>query len=169
MERKSIVLTMYGTGNFINNFTITIFDIIDGWGCSTVRDYCSNINELKLKDDNWIYASVVKENEKIRYEKPIKGNFEILRFLNKNAIQIILREINYNVLAQALKSADRDILKTVLRSISKRAANMLLEEMEYMGPIRLEDAEKAQKKIVDIIYHLEMTGEIVIPKFSQNK
>jgi flagellar motor switch protein FliG len=53
--------------------------------------------------------------------------------------------------------------------MSKRAASMLKEDMEYMGPVRLKDVEEAQQKIVSIIRHLEDTGEIVVARAGEDE
>jgi flagellar motor switch protein FliG len=53
--------------------------------------------------------------------------------------------------------------------MSKRAAKMLFEDMEYMGPVRLMDVEEAQRRIVEVIRHLEDTGEIIVPKSSKDE
>jgi flagellar motor switch protein FliG len=95
--------------------------------------------------------------------------FNILCTLDDYAIQKIIRETANNVLAQALKTADKKILSAVLRSMSKRAAKMLIEEMEYIPVISHEDIQKARRKIANLIQELEMTGEIIVPKFNQDE
>jgi hypothetical protein len=169
MKENTIVLTMHGSGEAVDHFTITLFNTENGWGRNTVDDYCSNINELKLKDDNWIYAGKVKENEKIRLEKPVRDDFEILCSLDDRAIQEVLREIDNGVLVQALMSAEKNILKAVLRNMSKRAAKMLIDDMKYKRMFSHGDIQEARKKIVNIIRHLEDVGLITVPKFSRKE
>jgi hypothetical protein len=94
MNEKTIVLTLYGTGKVINDFSITLLDNSSNFcGHTTAHDYCSNINELKLRDDNWIYASIVNENQKIKFEKPLNIDFDILSALDDNSIQRVIREV----------------------------------------------------------------------------
>jgi len=171
MDNKIIVLTMYGTGKVINNFTITLFDEKRyNFNESTVRDYCSNINDIELKDDNWIYASIVNENQKIKFEKPnIHTDIDILGVLDDMAIQKILREIDSSDLSKALKTVKKETYKAILRNMTKRAAKMLIENIEYMGPIPLKEIREAQRKIVGIIQYMESTGEITIQRFSQDE
>jgi flagellar motor switch protein FliG len=168
MDKQTIVLTLYGTRKTINDFTVTLFD--EGrysFHESTVKDYCSNINDLKLKDDNWIYATIVKENQKIKFEKPGSyTDFDILGTLDDLSIQKVLREVNNYELPKALKSAEKKTLKAILKNVSKRAAKMLLEDMAYMGPVRLADVNEARRNIVNIIRRMEDTGEITVPRFS---
>ena len=168
MDKQAIVLTLYGTGKVINDFTITLFD---GEGYkfheSTVKDYCSNINDLKLKDDNWIYATIVRENQKIKFEKPGSyTDFDILGTLDDLSIQKVLRRVNNYELKKALKSAEKKTLKAILRNMSKRAAKMLIEDMAYMGPVRLADVNEARRNIVNIIRRMEDTGVITVTRFS---
>jgi flagellar motor switch protein FliG len=67
-------------------------------------------------------------------------------------------------LAKALKAVDSEVQDKIFRNMSKRAATLLKEDMDYMGPVRLKDVEEAQQKIVSIIRHLEETGDIVISR-----
>ena len=168
MDKKIIVLTLYGTGKTINNFTITLFKE-NPYYDSTVKDYCANINELELKDNNWIYATIVEENQKIKFEKPGSyTDFDILCTLDDRSIQRVIREVDNYQLQKALKSAEKKTLKAILRNMSKRAAKMLIEDMEYMGPVRLKDVNEARRMIVNIMRHLEDIGEITVPRFSPN-
>ena len=57
----------------------------------------------------------------------------------------------------------------IFRNMSKRAASMLKEDMEFMGPVRLKDVEEAQQKIVSTIRHLEDTGDIVIARSGEDE
>jgi len=164
MDRKTIVLTLYGTKEAISDFSITLFD-----EDRKAFDFCSNINELNLKDDEWIYAATIRENQKNKLVKPGYTDFDVFCSLDDRTIQKILREIDKYELAEALKLAKKDVLSAVLRNMSKRAALMLIENMEYIGPIPLKYAQEAQKKIISIINHLEDTGEISVPKSSQDK
>jgi flagellar motor switch protein FliG len=72
-------------------------------------------------------------------------------------------------LSKALKSVDTEVQDKIFRNMSKRAAQMLKEDMEYMGPIRLKDVEEAQQKIVSSIRHLEDTGEIVVARSGEDE
>jgi flagellar motor switch protein FliG len=80
-----------------------------------------------------------------------------------------MREVDSQELAKALKSVDTEVQDKIFRNMSKRAAGMLKEDMEYMGPIRLKDVEEAQQKIVSIIRHLEDTGEIVVARSGEDE
>src|SRR5215469_3910416 len=85
--------------------------------------------------------------------------FEDIVMLDDRAIQKVMREVDSQELAKALKSVDAEVQDKIFRNMSKRAASMLKEDMEYMGPVRLIDVEEAQQKIVSIILPLGGTGD----------
>jgi len=95
--------------------------------------------------------------------------FEDIVMLDDRSIQKVMREVDSQELAKALKSVDTEVQDKIFRNMSKRAAGMLKEDMEYMGPVRLKDVEEAQQKIVSIIRHLEDTGEIVIARAGEEE
>ena len=90
--------------------------------------------------------------------------FEDILMLDNRAIQTVLRDVDNNELAIALKDANEDVQNIIFTNLSSRLAAMIKEDMEYMGPVRLKDVEEAQQKIVNIIRRLEDTGEIVISR-----
>ena len=170
MDDKTIVLTLYGTKEAISDFSITLFDNTGSFfERSKAQEYCSNINELGLKDDNWVYAVIIKENQKTKLAKPGHTDFDDLCSLDDLSIRKVLREIDNTVLKKALKSAKKDVLLSVLRNMSKRSAIMLIEDVEYMDEIKLEEVYEARSQIVGIIHYLQYTGEVSVPKSSQDK
>lgn len=90
--------------------------------------------------------------------------FEDIISLDNRSIQRFLREVDNNVLAVALKGANEEVASVIFNNMSKRLAQMIREDMEYMGPVRLRDVEEAQQKIVSTIRKLEDAGEIVISR-----
>jgi hypothetical protein len=88
--------------------------------------------------------------------------FDNIARLNNPAIQKILRETDSQEIAKALKAASEETRKKIFKNISKRAAAILKEEMDYMGPVRRSDAEEAQQGIINTIMRLEETGEIIV-------
>ena len=90
--------------------------------------------------------------------------FEDIVMLDDRAIQRIMREVDSQELAKALKGTDAEVQNRIFKNMSKRAASMLKEDMEYIGPVRLSDVENAQLKIISIIRHLEETGEIILAR-----
>ncbi len=95
--------------------------------------------------------------------------FEDIVMLDDRSIQKVLREVDSAELAKALKSVDNEVQDKIFRNMSKRASQLLKEDMEYMGPIRMKDVEEAQQKIVSIIRKLEEAGEIVIARAGEDE
>ena len=90
--------------------------------------------------------------------------FEDILLLDDRAIQRVLRDVDNNDLAIALKNANEEVQGVIFKNLSKRLAAMIKEDMDYMGPVRMKDVEEAQQKIVGIIRRLEDAGEIVISR-----
>ncbi len=90
--------------------------------------------------------------------------FEDVADMDKQTIARILREVDYHQLAVALKTASERLRAVVLGALSKRAADGLQEEIQYMPPVRLADVEEAQEKIIEIVRELEASGEITVSK-----
>jgi len=90
--------------------------------------------------------------------------FEDIINLDSTSIQRFIREIDNNELAVALKGATDEVAEVIYGNMSKRMAEMIKEDMEFMGPVRLRDVEEAQQKIVNVIRKLEEAGEIIIAR-----
>lgn len=90
--------------------------------------------------------------------------FEDITLLSDRDVQTVLREVDMKELALALKAVDDTVKEKIFSNMSKRAATMLQEDMDYMGPVRLRDVEDGQQKIVNIIRKLEEAGDIVISR-----
>ena len=86
---------------------------------------------------------------------------DIAKFPDKE-IQTVLKNVETSQWALALKGASEELKEKIMSNMSKRAADMLREEMEYLGPVRLSAVEQMQQQIVDIIRKLEDAGEIVL-------
>lgn len=90
--------------------------------------------------------------------------FEDVLLLDDRAIQRVLRDVDNNDLAMALKGSNEEVQNAIFNNLSKRLAVMIKEDMDFMGPIRMKDVEEAQQKIVNIIRKLEDSSEIVISR-----
>jgi len=88
--------------------------------------------------------------------------FDDIAGLSDKDIQSVLKNVESAQWAMALKGAKEELKQKILGNMSKRAADMLLEEMEYLGPVRLSDVESMQQQIVDVIRRLEDAGEITV-------
>ena len=96
-------------------------------------------------------------------------NFEDIVLLDNRSIQKVLRDTDQQELAKALKGVDTEVQDKIFGNMSKLAASMLKEDMEFMGPVRLEDVEAAQAKIVRTIFQLEDKGDISIARMTVGK
>lgn len=90
--------------------------------------------------------------------------FEDIITLDDVSIQRILREVDVKDLSLALKGCSEEVANSIFKNQSKRAAASLKEDMEFLGPVRLMDVEKAQQKIVSILRRLDEAGEIVLSR-----
>lgn len=88
--------------------------------------------------------------------------FEDVKLVDDKGIQSMLREIDNAELALALKTASEELRDKIFTNMSDRAASLINEDMEFMGPVRVSDVEGAQQRIVDIVRRLEEAGEIII-------
>lgn len=133
----------------------TVVEILNSSDSTTSK----NILE-KLEEDDPDLAEEIKKNMFV---------FEDIVQLDDRSIQRVLREIDTNDLAKALKNVDAEVQDKIFRNMSKRGAQLLKEDMEFMGPIRLKDVEEAQSKIVAVIRRLEEQGEIQIARGGEDE
>ena len=89
--------------------------------------------------------------------------FEDISKLADRDIQALLKNVETAQWAMALKGASQPLQDKIMRNMSSRAAENLQEEMEYLGSVRVSEVEGVQQKIVDIVRHLEDSGEISRP------
>jgi flagellar motor switch protein FliG len=88
--------------------------------------------------------------------------FEDILLVNDKGIQSVLKEVDNDELSLALKTASEELKQKIFKNMSERAAQLISEDMQYMGPVRVSDVEAAQQKIVDVVRRLEDAGEIII-------
>ena len=90
--------------------------------------------------------------------------FDDIVMLDDGSIQRVLKEVDQQDLIKALKAVDDEVKDKIFRNMSKRAAAMMEEDMQFMGPLRMSDVEEVQQKIVGIIRKLEEAGEVIIAR-----
>lgn len=95
--------------------------------------------------------------------------FEDIVTLDDRAIQLVIREVDSKDLALALKTVSEEVSSRLYKNMSKRASEMLKEDIEFMGPVRLRDIEEAQQRVVAVIRRLEDAGEIVIARGGEDE
>jgi flagellar motor switch protein FliG len=88
--------------------------------------------------------------------------FEDLKKVDDRGIQALLREVSSEVLILALKGSDEELKEKIFKNMSKRAAELLRDDLEAKGPVRLSEVEGAQKEILTIARRMADSGEIVL-------
>lgn len=130
-----------------------------------VQSIVEILNRVDRTTEKTIMESMeIQDPEMAEEVKRLMFVFEDIVQLDDRAIQQILREVDTKDLALALKGSSEEVAAKVGRNMSKRAADMLKEDMEYMGPVRLRDVEDAQQRIVNVIRKLEEAGEIIVAR-----
>ena len=94
--------------------------------------------------------------------KIVMFTFDDLVYVEDTGIQKALREIDTKDLSLAMKSANEEVREKVFKNMSERAREMIKEEIDFMGPVRVRQVEEAQQKIVSIVRRLEDSGELII-------
>ncbi|SHI40472.1 flagellar motor switch protein FliG [Clostridium cavendishii DSM 21758] len=131
-------------------------------GVETLVDILNQVDRTTEKN---ITESLEREDAELADKvKSSMFVFEDVITLDDPSIQRILREVEAKELALALKGCSEEVANAIFRNQSKRAAAALKEDMEFLGPVRLMDVEKAQQKIVSIIRRLDEAGEIIISR-----
>jgi hypothetical protein len=165
---KTTVVTAWGKGGTVEKIGISRFkDRKQGHDKNPMaKTYCNWINALTGDGENWVNAQIVEEGAVIDLKSllPHPDEWAILHLFDDRAIQKIMCKIDSQDLVKALKISPPEIQEKIFNNMSKRASEMLKEDMEYMGPIRKSDAEEAKQKIISIIRYLEDTGEILLPQ-----
>jgi hypothetical protein len=168
-NRKDIVVTVYGHGKTIDRIAVSLFEISENsrydYPSSDAKTYCNAINSLELKDDSWVFAKRLTENSQypLGVFLPLEFSDVIIK-LDNLAVQKVLREVDSSEIVKSLKDQDETVKEKIFTNMSKRASQILKEDLEYMGPVGVIDVKETQEKILSIIRHLESTGEIVIPQ-----
>jgi flagellar motor switch protein FliG len=162
---RDLVITAYGHDKTIDKIAVSSFDRATSYHDSNFSDantYCDTINSLELSGNSWVLAKTVSENVQYSLDSFLPVNFDIILKLDNRSLQKVLREVDSYELSIAIRDEKENIKEKIFSNMSKRAARMLKEDMEYMGNIDKHRAKENQKNIVSIIKHLENVGEIII-------
>lgn len=123
------------------------------------------LNWVDRTTEKTILETLSENNPELADEvKKLMFVFEDITLLDDASIQKVLREVETKELGLALKGVGEDVQNRIFKNMSERASNMLREEMEFMGPVRLRNVEEAQQRIVGIIRRLEEAGEIIVAR-----
>lgn len=121
------------------------------------------LNRVDRSTERLIIDSLIENNPELAEQvKNMMFVFEDIVGLDDRAVQQILREVDMKELATALKGTKDEVQQKIFKNMSERAVQMLKEDMEFMGPVRLRVVEESQQKIVGVIRRLEEAGELTI-------
>jgi len=145
-------------GRELSTFSIGIAEQVGG-----VKPAAEILNSMKKSAANEIMSKIEEDDPDLAEEiGQHMFVFEDLLNVDDRGIQLILKEISNDDLAIALKMASEDVKQKIFRNISSRAAEMIQEDMEARGPVRISDVEKAQQLIVRVARRLETEGKIIV-------
>ncbi|MEH8015908.1 flagellar motor switch protein FliG [Rheinheimera muenzenbergensis] len=121
------------------------------------------LNYMDTNIEGQLMDSIREHDEEMAQQiQDLMFVFENLVDVDDRGIQTLLREIQQDVLMKALKGTDENLKEKILRNMSKRAAELLTDDLEAMGPVRVSDVEAAQKEILSIARRLSDAGEIML-------
>ncbi|MEY3197391.1 MAG: Flagellar motor switch protein FliG [Pseudomonadota bacterium] len=142
-------------------------EFISSVGKTMKRDSCEMIAEIFYNLDRGSeskYMSMLEDAspESAQKIRDLMFTFEDLVRLDSRGIQVLLTSVDKSKLSIALKGASKDVRDVFFRSMSQRAARIILEEIEAMGPVRVREVDEAQSEIVKVVKDLVDRGEIDI-------
>jgi flagellar motor switch protein FliG len=129
-------------------------------GVSSVAEI---LNAIDRATEEEIMADIEEESAQLAEEiKQLMFVFEDIMKIDDRGIREVLKEISNEDLTLALKAAGEDLREKFFKNLSERAGNMIREDLEIMGPVKLSEVEGAQQNIVKQVRRLEAEGRIVI-------
>ncbi len=144
----------------LSSFVMQDFSIAGG-----LESVVNILNRVDRGTEKTILETLAEENPDLADEiKRRMFVFEDIIMLDNRAVQRFLREVDTKDLSLALKTASDEVKDLVFRNMSKRAVEILKEDMNMLGPVRLRDVEDAQQRIVNVVRQLEDSGELVISR-----
>lgn len=135
-------------------------DFSKAGGTKALADILNNSD--RTTERNVIETMELENPELAEDVRSLMFVFEDIVQLDDSSIQRVLREVDVREMAMSLKGAKEEVKNKLLKNMSERAQAGLLEEIEYMGPVRSREVQKVQSKIVGIIKTLESMGEVTI-------
>src|SRR5438876_1290634 len=135
-------------------------------GIKSVAEILNNVDQASERE---IMSYIEETNAPLAEEiRQLMFVFEDLGSVDDRGMQTILREVANDDLKMALKTASEELKGKILRNLSQRASEMLREELELMGPVRVSDVEKAQQKITQVAKRLENEGKLMLGGKGEN-
>jgi len=114
------------------------------------------LNRMDRSTSKGILEMVERDNPELAASiRDLMFVFDDILLIDDMGIREILKNVDRKVLTMALKGTSEEMKEKFMRNMSERAQQLLLEEMDYLGPVRLKDVEAAQREIVEIVRNLE--------------
>ena len=128
-----------------------------------VKKIADIMNFLDSSIESRVMETVKEQDEDLGQEiQDLMFVFENLIEVDDRGVQAILREISTDVLVMAMKGSDEEIKEKIFKNMSKRAAELMRDDLEAMGPVKLSEVETAQKEILSVARRMADSGEIVL-------
>jgi len=138
---------------------------IDTQQLGGVQPIAEMLNVMDKSSEQNIMARVEEKDPQLAEEiRKLMFVFEDIIFIDDRGMQTMLKEVANDKLVLALKTAPDEIKEKIFKNISKRAADLLREDLQAMGPVKLSDVEGAQQEIVNVAKRLEAEGKIMISR-----
>lgn len=138
---------------------------IDTQQLGGVQPIAEMLNVMDKTSEQNIMARVEEKDPQLAEEiRKLMFVFEDIAFIDDRGMQMLLKEVPNDKLVVALKTAPEEIREKIFRNISQRGAQLLKEDLEAMGPVRISDVEVAQQEIVNVAKRLEAEGKIIISR-----
>jgi len=137
--------------------------VVEGRRLGGIEVVASMLNQMNRTTESEILESIEESNPELAEKiKQLMFTFEDLLKTDDKGIQLLLKEISSEDLTLALKGASEALKDSIFNNMSERAAKMLKEDLEAMGPVRVSDVEKAQVKIAMVAKKLSEEGKIML-------
>ncbi len=130
---------------------------------SGIKTISEILNHCDRTTEQLVLEKIEEQNDTIAESiRQLMFVFDDLVNVDDRGIQMILKEISTDDLSLALKTASEALKEKIFRNMSQRAAQILKEDMQTKGPVRVSDVEKAQQNIVKVARRLESEGKIIL-------
>ena len=142
---------------------ISMIENTEGKSVGGIRSAAEILNQMKSSAENQVLQAMEEQQQGLADEiRRWMFVFEDLIQVDDRSIMAILKEVETDALKMALRTASDELKEKIFKNMSERAATMMKEDLEVMGPVRLRDVETAQQTIIKVGKKLEGEGKVVL-------
>ncbi|PWB80342.1 MAG: flagellar motor switch protein FliG [Candidatus Methylomirabilota bacterium] len=128
-----------------------------------VKQVAEILNSMDRNSERGVFQAIQESDPDMADEiRKLMFTFDDVILVDDRGVQRVLKEVEQKELALSMKAAGAEVAAKIFKNMSERAAGLLKEEIEFLGPVKLRDVEAAQQKIVAIVRRLEESGEIIV-------